>query len=46
MNDRTKAEALRIAYDILKSLNWRFRGADVGKMAREIIAALEQDRKQ
>ncbi|APY14276.1 hypothetical protein BKD02_08370 [Brucella sp. 09RB8910] len=38
--DRTKAEALRIAYDRLNKLGWRYSFADVGKSANEILASL------
>ncbi|KAB0570625.1 hypothetical protein [Brucella pituitosa] len=38
--DRTQAEALRIAYDRLKSLGWKFTHHDVGRVAKEIIEAL------
>lgn len=38
--DRTKAEALRIAYDRLDKLGWRFSFADVGTNAKAILAAL------
>ena len=38
--DRTQAEALRIAYDRLKFLGWKFPHHDVGRVAKEIIEAL------
>lgn len=38
--DRTKAEALRIAYDRLNKLGWRFSFADVGENANKILVAL------
>lgn len=38
--DRTQAEALRIAYDRLKFLGWKFTHHDVGRVAKEIIEVL------
>ena len=38
--DRTKAEALRIAYDRLNKLGWRYSFADVGKSANEILSTI------
>ncbi|MDH7786389.1 hypothetical protein QBD01_002410 [Ochrobactrum sp. 19YEA23] len=39
--DRTKAEALRIAYDRLNKLGWRYSFADVGASANEILSSLK-----
>lgn len=41
VRDRTQAEALRIAHDRLEKLGWRYAHADIGKVAAEIIAALD-----
>ncbi|PQZ29830.1 hypothetical protein CQZ93_06410 [Ochrobactrum vermis] len=38
--DRTKAEALRIAYDRLNKLGWKYSFTDVGVSANKILAAL------
>lgn len=38
--DRTKAEALRIAYDRLNKLGWSFSLTEVGKSANMILDAL------
>ncbi len=38
--DRAQAEALRIAYDRLKYLGWKFTHRDVGRVAKEILEAL------
>ncbi len=40
--DRTEAEALRIAYENLIRLGWKFSAEDIGKSARAIIAALDE----
>ena len=39
-SDRTRAEALRIAYDRLNTLGWKYSFSDVGKSANEILTAL------
>ena len=38
--DRTQAEALRIAYDRLNKLGWKYSFTDVGKSANLILTAL------
>lgn len=38
--DATRAEALRIAYDNLKRLGWKFSAIDVGKNAAAILKAM------
>lgn len=40
--DRTEAEALRIAYENLIRLGWKFSAEDIGKSARSIITALDE----
>ena len=39
--DRTQAEALRIAEKWLLKQGWKFTPADVGKRAKEVLAALD-----
>lgn len=38
--DRAQAEALRIAYDRLNKLGWKYSFTDVGKSANLILTAL------
>lgn len=38
--DRTKAEALRIAYDRLNKLGWRYSFTDIGVSANAILSTL------
>jgi hypothetical protein len=45
MNDRTQAEALRIAYDRLEKLGWKYSYADIGKMAKAILDAMKLEAK-
>lgn len=42
--DRAQAEALRIAHERLEKLEklgWRYKHADIGKVAKEILDAME-----
>ena len=40
MNDRTTAEALRLAKAHLEKMGWRYTPEDIGKTARQIINAV------
>jgi hypothetical protein len=40
--DMTKAEALRIAYDRLKCLGWRYEHSAIGEVAADILKALDK----
>jgi uncharacterized protein (DUF169 family) len=42
MNDKTKAEALRIAEAYLIRMGWRFEPEVIGRKAAEIINSLEK----
>lgn len=42
--DRTEAAALRIAYENLLRLGWKFSAVDIGKTAAGIINALDAAR--
>lgn len=37
----TEAEAIRVAYEILKSKGWKFDATDVGIQARKILKEIE-----
>lgn len=41
-DDKTKAEALRIAYDRKTKLGWSFTPEDVGSYAAKMIRALNE----
>lgn len=39
--DRTEAMALQVAHQRLEKLGWKYATADIGKLAREILDALD-----
>lgn len=41
--DQTQAEALRIAHARLIYLGWRYDSAQIGKVAAEIIKAMDKE---
>ncbi len=41
--DRAQAEALRIAYARLMQLGWRYDDAQIGKVAAQIIKAMDKE---
>lgn len=43
MDDHTKAEALRIAYDILQRRKQAFTERDLGEIAASIVKALNKE---
>jgi hypothetical protein len=42
--DRTEAMALQIAHQRLEKLGWNYATSDIGKLAREILDALDAPR--
>lgn len=42
-DDRTKAEALRIAMERLDAIGWKYNHSDIGRVAAEIINAMNSD---
>ena len=43
MEDRTRAKALEIAYARLCQMGWRFNHDDIGRVAAQIILAMDQE---
>lgn len=41
--DRTKAEALRIAFERLTQLGWKYSDGDIGKTAAVILKAMGRE---